>query len=181
MTATFPHCDPKVLHAAGECEFCDLHPDLQALRLGFKENFTGHGPDAATVDRPLDVIEKWHGNIASNRKPVPGCFCMYCAPYRYGMPETPTDLILAEQARQVAKWGDQRTHPDDTWFRILAEELGEVAMALNDREPDEALEAEIVQVAAVCATWLESRWSRLGATEKEPEYPLDEPPEGWWT
>jgi hypothetical protein len=65
----YPHCDSNVLHAPGECEYCDQHPDLQIQR-GFSGiNFTGHYDDEkelcpAERVRPLETIEKWHGNIA---------------------------------------------------------------------------------------------------------------------
>lgn len=85
--------------------------------------------------------------------------------------------VAAERARQDAKWGDQRTHADGTnlanagwrehsrelceraaaegrltWAHILQEEFTE-AMA----EVDPArLRAELVQVAAVAAVWIEA-------------------------
>lgn len=40
----FPHCDSRVLHAPGECEFCDRHPDWQELRKSWGIAFTGHQP-----------------------------------------------------------------------------------------------------------------------------------------
>lgn len=64
----FPHCDPKILHAPSECEFCDLHPDWQELRETWNINFTGHNDlqkqsCPAEVARSLQVIERWGGNI----------------------------------------------------------------------------------------------------------------------
>lgn len=38
----FPHCDQTILHAPGECKYCDSHPDWQALRLIRGIAFTGH-------------------------------------------------------------------------------------------------------------------------------------------
>jgi hypothetical protein len=63
----FPHCDPRVLHAPGACEFCDMHPDWQELRRMWNINFTGHyDPEKmqcpAEAERPFDVIEMWSGN-----------------------------------------------------------------------------------------------------------------------
>jgi NTP pyrophosphatase (non-canonical NTP hydrolase) len=63
--------------------------------------------------------------------------------------------ITDERQRQDAKWGAGRTLPNDVWYRILGEEVGEVAMALNDKEPVENLRAELVQVAATAVAWLE--------------------------
>lgn len=68
-TITFPHCDPRVLHAPGECEFCDWHPDWQDLRIGWGIAFTGYEPDENELPDPAthargDTLNKWHGNIA---------------------------------------------------------------------------------------------------------------------
>lgn len=66
----FPHCDSKVLHAPGECEYCDKHPDWQALRLSWGIAFTGYEPEEkelpcpASVNRPLETINRWGGNVA---------------------------------------------------------------------------------------------------------------------
>ncbi len=64
----FPHCDSRVLHAPGECEYCDAHPEWQALRIAWGIAFTGYTPDVGETPcpaermRPLDTIEKWGGN-----------------------------------------------------------------------------------------------------------------------
>lgn len=42
--STFPHCDQRILHKPGECEFCDEHPDWQELRKAWGIAFTGHVP-----------------------------------------------------------------------------------------------------------------------------------------
>lgn len=73
----FPHCDPRVLHAPHECEFCDLHPEWQKLRIAWGINFTGHYdkidrefhtgapklPCPSEADRPIDLINQWDGNV----------------------------------------------------------------------------------------------------------------------
>lgn len=41
---TPPHCDQSVLHAPGECRYCDRHPDWQAYRAMSGIAFTGHEP-----------------------------------------------------------------------------------------------------------------------------------------
>lgn len=56
-----------VLHAPGECEYCDRHPDWQELRHIWGVNFTGHNePEKTTCPaermRAVDVINKWSGN-----------------------------------------------------------------------------------------------------------------------
>jgi hypothetical protein len=73
MTETikqFPHCDARVLHAKGECEYCDRHPDWQELREVWKINFTGQKDPSkalcpAEKARGLDSINKWGGNRPS--------------------------------------------------------------------------------------------------------------------
>lgn len=66
----FPHCDSKVLHAPGECQYCDKHPEWQQLRQVWGVAFTGYDyendelPDPATYARGLDVVNHWPGNVA---------------------------------------------------------------------------------------------------------------------
>lgn len=43
----FPHCDQRILHAPGECEYCDGHPQWQAIRQAWGIAFTGHVPRAS--------------------------------------------------------------------------------------------------------------------------------------
>ncbi len=68
--------------------------------------------------------------------------------------------VLAERARQDTTWrgglGDcsHPDTPDRQRLTVLTEEVGEVARAILDHQPDQ-LRAELVQVAAVCAAWLE--------------------------
>ncbi len=68
----FPHCDPRVLHKPGDCEHCDTHPEWQAYRIAMGINFTGE--KTATIIcpsehlRPAHVINRWHGNRATNVK-----------------------------------------------------------------------------------------------------------------
>jgi hypothetical protein len=62
-----PHCDQRVLHAPGECAYCDHYDDWQALRELWGINFTGHQDDGkvpcpSEVARPLEKIYRWPGN-----------------------------------------------------------------------------------------------------------------------
>lgn len=71
--APFPHCDPKVLHAPGKCEYCDEYPAMQEERKLDGVNFTGEynsalKPCPAEAERPLAVIDKWSGNKAKAPK-----------------------------------------------------------------------------------------------------------------
>ena len=65
-----PHCDSDVLHAPGECEFCDHYSKRQAQRVADGINFTGHRdaskkPCPSEERRPLELIERWGGNVAA--------------------------------------------------------------------------------------------------------------------
>jgi hypothetical protein len=64
----FPHCDAQVLHAPGECGYCDDRADWQALRLVWGVAFTGHEPLAGQTSCPSDArrgvagAHVWPGN-----------------------------------------------------------------------------------------------------------------------
>lgn len=81
----FPHCDQRVLHAPGECEYCDRHPDWQELRQVWGIAFTGHPPtcgeDSWTKQLPCPADynrppgagndhRRWAGNVATTATPV---------------------------------------------------------------------------------------------------------------
>lgn len=64
-----PHCDQRVLHAPGECKYCDDRPEWQQARVVWGINFTGHNekgklPCPATTERTVETIDKWPGNRA---------------------------------------------------------------------------------------------------------------------
>lgn len=70
------------------------------------------------------------------------------------------ELITKERKRQNhehmrpdGSWPDHR----DTKLRILAEEFGEVAKALNDEDWPNLME-ELIQTAAVCTAWVEDEY-----------------------
>lgn len=70
MITRFAHCDQAILHAPGECEYCDLYPEWQELRTAWGIAFTGHPvgengavvPCPADVARPNGVHQQWPGN-----------------------------------------------------------------------------------------------------------------------
>ena len=68
-------------------------------------------------------------------------------------------LVHGERDRQLALFGDQSGNSELLWLAILAEEVGEVVKATIEIPRGEctveALRTELVQVAAVCATWLD--------------------------
>lgn len=68
-TVQFPHCDQRILHAPGECQFCDEHPDWQFLREMWGICFTGYTPEGKELPCPADNTrgdkhKQWFGNTA---------------------------------------------------------------------------------------------------------------------
>lgn len=62
-----PHCDSTILHAPGECQYCDLYPDRQALRELWRTNYTGHhdddlAPCPSEYFRSGETRDRWPGN-----------------------------------------------------------------------------------------------------------------------
>lgn len=82
--------------------------------------------------------------------------------------ETVLTDIRIERLRQDAKWGSQRKLPHDTWYRILGEEFGEVAKALNEGDPDEHIYEELIQVAAVATNWSEAIHAKSEVIPRHP-------------
>lgn len=71
----FPHCDQRILHAPGECKYCDEHSDWQVLRARWGIAFTGYEPEGKELPCPADYArgnshKNWYGNIA--RPEIPG-------------------------------------------------------------------------------------------------------------
>lgn len=69
-------------------------------------------------------------------------------------------LIAWERQQQNIKWGTNfHGRPDEQWLTILTEEVGEAAQdILKGRE--EELVKEVIQIAAVCVSWLRYRTPR---------------------
>lgn len=75
-------------------------------------------------------------------------------------------LVARERAAQDAKWN--RT--PGLWecsnplkLTVLAEEFGEVARAILEKEGKDRLRAELIQVAAVAVAWAESINETVGS------------------
>lgn len=76
---TYPHCDQYVLHSAGVCQYCDLHPDWQADRVRLAMAFSDTSPEEierfrlspcpSTLRRPAAVRDRWWGNAPTPRVP----------------------------------------------------------------------------------------------------------------
>lgn len=75
MTASMPapHCDQRILHAPGKCQFCDRHPEWQELRVMWSIAFTGQAPVVGGLPCPADNARpkdspgdhrRWVGNQA---------------------------------------------------------------------------------------------------------------------
>lgn len=64
------------------------------------------------------------------------------------------DLVDQEHDRQHEKWGTQDVSLHE-WMTILTEEVGEVAMGINDKDDESDILKEIIQVAAVAVAWAE--------------------------
>lgn len=68
LLGTLPHCDASVVHAPGECRYCDDRPDLQAIRDAWGIAYTGHAPADHQVPCPSDArrgqgqAHRWTGN-----------------------------------------------------------------------------------------------------------------------
>jgi hypothetical protein len=64
-----PHCDQRVLHAPGECLFCDHYTDWQQHRQVAGIAFTGQDPGLDRVACPSDArrgrggAHVWGGNV----------------------------------------------------------------------------------------------------------------------
>ncbi len=53
-TIQAPHCDQRILHAPGECRYCDKHPEWQELRFLWGIAFTGYEPEGTELPCPAD-------------------------------------------------------------------------------------------------------------------------------
>ena len=63
--------------------------------------------------------------------------------------------ITLEKARQKTRWGAQ-SHPDENWYLMLSEEMGEVGKAIRENDTD-TLYTELTRVVAVIESWIEQK------------------------
>jgi len=66
-----------------------------------------------------------------------------------------SDRISEEMNRQDKKWGPQQNLTEERWHLFISEEVGEVAKAINDKEPKRNLVMELIQTAALCIQFVE--------------------------
>lgn len=68
-------------------------------------------------------------------------------------------MIHDERKRQVAKWGVQH-HRCREWLMVLAEEVGELAAAVTEREPEDddgearAVEQALIELGGRARRWI---------------------------
>lgn len=75
------------------------------------------------------------------------------------------DTIIPEVRKEIinarTKYRKNKKTSDDTWLRVMMEEVGEVAALLDDEYIDEAtndrINEELIQVIAAGFNWLEFR------------------------
>jgi hypothetical protein len=121
MSAPFPHCDSLVLHAPGECVYCDRYPDAQAKRVADGVNFTGEHDTSkamcpAEARRALLKIERWGGNVP--RKP--GLFGSSVVPsiIRIGDRDVELGEIVREAHKRSFFSVQQLERPDAAHARV---------------------------------------------------------------
>lgn len=83
--------------------------------------------------------------------------------------------VAEERLRQDEKWGSQRTLTPEVWLRILAEEFGEAAKAINEGNYDpmdkDCYRREMIQVAAVAIAAVEAHDHRLALSAQASTQP----------
>lgn len=102
----FPHCDQRVLHAPGECEFCDMHSEWQELRKAWGISFTGHAPQGSLPTCGQPILRGKHY--------YPGAVCLRPRDHEGGHEPYPAWDILpcpADFARPEGSPGDHRRWP----------------------------------------------------------------------
>lgn len=71
LLGQFPHCDAAILHKPGDCEYCDRHPEWQAMRIATRTNFSGEtdpakAPCPSAHHRTARTAHAWPGNRPTN-------------------------------------------------------------------------------------------------------------------
>jgi hypothetical protein len=85
------------------------------------------------------------------------------------------EMVTAERNAQFRKWGhdpgrvEEPHGNNDRRLRVLVEEVGEIAMALNDGDPIHHLLDEVVQAAAVATAWAEGLLAEIDQAKNRVE------------
>lgn len=82
--------------------------------------------------------------------------------------DTAFEMVGKERDRQDKKWGKQ-DHEPDRWLRILVEEVGEVARAIDENKPEDYI-TELIQVAAVAIAAVETEYRAKFLRQEVEEY-----------
>lgn len=87
LNQQYPHCDWRVLHSPGACQYCDMHPDWQQDRTDAWMLFTDDSRNAEIIERFLatghtsgirpcpamlargDRCQVWGGNVPKPKGP----------------------------------------------------------------------------------------------------------------
>ena len=149
-----PHCDAKVLHKQGSCQFCDAHPEWQELRQIWGIAFTGHSEDTATAydhqtgeeyqkplipcpsewDRPVETIHNWHGNRPEPPEGMTGPSGPGACPEGVPWPEKPkATLSDVDRSKQQLTNGSP-VPKDGSHTRLRADGQQEDYVVLNPEE-----------------------------------------------
>lgn len=103
-TAQFPHCDTRVLHAPGECEYCDRRSEWQELREAWGIAYTGHPPRAGLPRCRRPMNETFPGYGPGVRCEQPRGHEDECRPY----PAWDSQPCPADAARPQGASNDHR-------------------------------------------------------------------------
>lgn len=110
----FPHCDSRILHAPGECDYCDRHPEWQKLREAWEIAFTGHQPVGQQLPCPADYNRppgsegdhrRWAGNKPTSATGDPNWPA-----------ETPSSVAMYGDRGGRAPWPED-VPPRKPWWR----------------------------------------------------------------
>lgn len=125
---TMPHCDPRILHAPGECEYCDERPDWQKLRQIWGIAFTGKEPSTKEPGRqelpcPADFNRgishrKWGGNQARPKEEEKARLAVWKVMLCAGLPLTPEiNSLWLVAVEEVSKLVPQEVVETDVDYR----------------------------------------------------------------
>jgi hypothetical protein len=133
---TFPHCDSRILHAPGECAYCDSQPEWQELRQAWGIAFTGRQPDGAWISLPCAADaarparagndhRRWGGNKPTSAAGDPSWPAETAASRAlYGdkggrQPWPLLERLRTRAARPVADWRKRRRgwRKENGWWR----------------------------------------------------------------
>lgn len=105
----FPHCDQRVLHAPGECKYCDAHPLWQELRQAWGIAFTGYLPEDKELPCPSDNARGLNGaHVWGGNRPTES---IVGAPNATAMPVSGQRTITFKCVHDTKGEGKCHMHP----------------------------------------------------------------------